>query len=170
MKLLNSFVLAISLAVLAFAAPPESCFIEDKIERENSQKKTSDRDKSLIDQVILDDMVVVEISACHDTVSRIYSVTTIYGTYDPVTGIRNPKTVVNKHGTEPATATCEKEVLVKDQLTSGVVIYSDANWITKLLLLANPPQIFTTIGRNNQGDSKSPTISFADDPFWGFVT
>ena len=79
--------------------------------------------------------------------------TTIYGTYDPDTGLRNPKTVVNKHGTEPPDATCEKEILVKDQLTSGVVIYSDANWITKLLLLANPPQIFTIIGRNAPNDT-----------------
>ena len=115
-------------------------------------------------------MVVVEIGVCHDTTSRIYSVTTIYGTYDPVTKARNPKTIVNKHGTEPSTATCESEILKKDQLTSGVVIYSDANWITKLLLLANPPQIFTPIGRNNPSDATSPTISFADEPFWGFVT
>ena len=98
-------------------------------------------------------MVVVEISACTDEVSRIYSVTTVYGTYDPDTGLRNPKTVVNKHGTEPPTAKCKSEVLIKDQITSGVVIYSDANFITKLLLLANPPQIFTTIGRDNAADS-----------------
>ena len=98
-------------------------------------------------------MVVVEIGACHDGANHIYSVTTTYGTYDPDTGIRNAKTVVNKHGNEPATATCESEVLVMNQLTSGVVIFSDANWITKLLLLANPPQIFTIMGRNAPGDT-----------------
>ena len=49
MKILNSFIVTLALAVAVFAAPPESCFREDKIERENSLKKTSDRAKSLID-------------------------------------------------------------------------------------------------------------------------
>ena len=80
MKVLSGFMAALSLAAMAHAAAPEDCFtLTPVIVNDNGLTPFSDADKSLADEVSAD-MVVTEIGACFDD-TRIYSVTTTYGTY-----------------------------------------------------------------------------------------
>ena len=76
---------------------------------------------------------MVETGACFDN-KKVYSVNTVYGVFDPVTGNISDrvKSISGSHGDVPVSEkiTCESVTLEKDENFSGIVIYSDDNNIT----------------------------------------
>lgn len=112
---------------------------------------------------------MVEIGACFDS-KQVYSVNTVYGIFDTKTGTvgNKVKSISGAHGDVPISesVTCTSVSIAKGENFSGIVIYSDDNAITSILVLAKG-KLFL-LG-SNKGKQKTDTITFNDKvKFFGF--